>query len=261
VLRAVLSLSSPPDELLVIDDGSTDDSADLARELGATVIEHGDNRGLAAARNTALEHARGELVLFLDADAVPTSEIVRLLGGGLSAAGPGHAAAGGQLVEPPGGELPDRWRALFWRQTQGSRSLDDAPFVVGGCCCLRRRTALELGGFDPRFRTNGEDVELSARLRRSGLRLLYEPRAEAVHLRRDDLASLLRMVFRHSRDHVRALRSSGQSGREVIRNAARWGPVTLVSSLRRHRSLGLAALSPLCYGASLAGCAAGALGV
>ncbi len=261
VLQAASALRPRPDELLFVDDGSTDGSTDLARECGFQVLSHPQNRGLAAARNTALARARAELVLFLDADAVPRPDLARRITRGFE--DPRLAGVGGQVLEPAAGDaagaLPDRWRGHFWRQTQGAEALADAPFLVGACCCLRREAALACGGFDEGYRTNGEDVDLSVRLRRAGHRLAYEPAAQVMHLRRDSVSSLLRMIYRHSRDQVRALRRHGESPAAVVRNAARWGPVTLGSSLRRHRDPALAALCLPCHAASMAGCAAGLL--
>ena len=258
VLDGVAALDRAADELLLIDDGSTDPSARLAgQRAGVRVIAHETNRGLAAARNSALAAASGEVVVFLDADAIPDPDLLTRLTAGYD--DPTLVGVGGQLIEVRRGALADRWRSIFWRQTQGDAPLAQAPFVVGACCSLRRRAALAVGGFSAGFHTNGEDVELSVRLRRAGGRLAYDPQARAQHLRHDDLQSLLAMVFRHSRDHVCALRVNDEPSRHVVLAAARWGPVTLLSSLRRHRSPGLALLSPLCYGAALAGCAVGVL--
>ncbi len=256
VLAGVRRQAVAPDEVLVIDDGSRDDTARLARRLGARLEQHERNRGLAAARNTALEHASGDVVVFVDADAVPHPDLVRRLTAGYDDDAR-LAAVGGQILEIGGASAVDRWRAAFWRQTLGDRPLDDAPFVVGACCSVRRSAALAAGGFSPAYRTNGEDVDISVRLRASGQRLAYDPRALVYHGRRDTLSSLLTMIFRHSRDQVRALRGGGEPVSPVVLNALRWGPVTCVSSLRRHSSPTLGGLSMVCHGASLAGCAAG----
>jgi glycosyltransferase involved in cell wall biosynthesis len=255
VLDGVARLSPKPDDLLVVDDGSTDGSAELARHLGARVVEHGQNQGVSAARNTALEQSTSDIVLFIDADTVPHRDLVRHLTAGYE--DPHLAGIGGQVLESHTAGLANVWRCHFWRQTQGDRQLDRAPYVIGACFSLRRQAALDAGGFSSTFHTNGEDVELSIRLRHGGLRLMYRPRAQVRHLRRDNLTSLLAMIYRHQRDHVRALQHHDEPCYPVVHNALRWGPVTLLSSLHRHRSATLAALSPLCYGASLAGCISG----
>ena len=258
VLAGARRQSLAPDEILVVDDGSTDGTAALARRMGARVQRHPSNLGLAAARNTGLQHAAGDVVVFLDADAVPHPDLVLRLSAGY-ADDPSLAGVGGQILEIGNQGTADRWRALFWRQTQGEQALDHAPFVVGACCSLRREAALEAGGFAPGFRTNGEDVDLSVRLRARGQRLAYDPRAVVFHMRRDTVSSLLSMVFRHSRDHLLALRTGGEPIADVLLKALRWGPVTVISSLRRHGSPALSGLSVLCHGASVAGCAAGLL--
>jgi O-antigen biosynthesis protein len=255
VLDGVQRQSLPPDEVLVLDDGSTDETAHVARHAGARLVQHERNRGLAVARNTCLEQARGEIVVFIDSDAVPLPDLITHLAGARRYGDPTLGAVGGQVIEgPTSPRLPDRWRSLFWVQTQGPCPLERAPFFIGACCSVRRSAALTVGGFSRDFLTNGEDVELSIRLRRQGFRIAYEPRAQVLHLRQDHLRSLLAMIYRHSRDHVRALRIHDEPWWPIVRSALRWGPVTTVSSLRRHRSAALAALSPLCISASLAGC-------
>ena len=255
VLAGARRQSLAPLEVLVVDDGSTDGTADMALRMGARVKRHRRNLGLAAARNTGLTSATGDLVVFVDADTVPHPDLVRRLTVGY--VDPALAGVGGQVLEVGAVGTVDRWRASFWRQTQGERALDDAPFVVGACCSLRRAAARDAGGFAVGFHTNGEDVDLSVRLRARGLRLAYDPRAVVFHTRRDSLQSLLSMVYRHSRDHLLALRTGGEPVSPVLLQALRWGPVTVVSSLRRHGSPALTCLSVLCHGASLAGCMVG----
>ena len=129
VLAGVRRQAVAPDEVLVIDDGSRDDTARLARRLGARLEQHERNRGLAAARNTALEHASGDVVVFVDADAVPHPDLVRRLTAGYDDDAR-LAAVGGQILEIGGASAVDRWRAAFWRQTLGDRPLDDASISV-----------------------------------------------------------------------------------------------------------------------------------
>ncbi len=256
VLTAARAQTRPLDELLVVDDGSSDATARIAERAGARVLGHPRNLGLAEARNTALAEARGELIVFVDADAAPEPELVARLTGALD--DERVAGAGGQVLEPaaaaPSRPLPDRWRARFWRQTQGERRLDPAPFLIGACFAVRRRLALGAGGFDAAFRRAGEDVELSLRLLGRGCRLVYEPAARVVHLRQDTLPSLLHMVHLHAREQLRAHLRHAAPSAPLLANALRWGVIAAASSLRRERSLGLAALSPLCQAAHVSGC-------
>ncbi len=70
-LEGVFLQTRIPDEILVIDDGSTDRTASLAKEMGVRVISHPTNKGIAASRNTALKEASHPLIANIDADVVP----------------------------------------------------------------------------------------------------------------------------------------------------------------------------------------------
>ena len=69
VISSVMEQTHPPDEIIVVDDASTDESVDVIRQWPVTLLQHQSNRGPSAARNTALDAASGDVVLYIDADA------------------------------------------------------------------------------------------------------------------------------------------------------------------------------------------------
>src|SRR6185295_12734626 len=89
----------PDYEVILVDDGSTDDSAAIAREFGVRVLST-ENRGLSAARNTGLEAATGEIVAYIDDDAFPDPHWLTYLA--VTFRSTSHAAVGGPNIAPPG---------------------------------------------------------------------------------------------------------------------------------------------------------------
>ena len=69
-LTALLDAPGPAREIIVVDDGSRDDSANVAASLGVRTLQHADNLGCAAARNSGARHAAGPILVFVDADVV-----------------------------------------------------------------------------------------------------------------------------------------------------------------------------------------------
>lgn len=191
----------PADEILVVDDGSSDDSARIAESFaGVRVIRHERNRGLSAARNTAFHAARNEWVAALDADCVAQPRWLETL---VTRAARGDiAGAGGRLVETVQNSLGDRWRRQHLAQDWGMRASDEPGFLFGNNTLLRRSAVLAVGGYDERLRTNGEDVDISGKLRAAGHKLSYQPEAEVHHLRRDTWATALATYWRYRRNHT-----------------------------------------------------------
>ncbi len=200
-LEALAAQGRPPDEILVVDDGSDDGSADLAsawiRAQGgaARIVFHGVNRGLAQARNTALAEARGDWVASVDTDALADPGWL----GALEAAAladPGLSGVGGRLLEAYREAPGDAWRALHLAQHWGEDPVANPPFLYGSGTLYRRDHLLAVGGYDASLRTNYEDVDVCRRLYAAGRRLAYVPGALAFHQRRDTPSTVLETAWR-----------------------------------------------------------------
>jgi glycosyltransferase involved in cell wall biosynthesis len=187
-IQSVLDQSRPADEVLVVDDGSTDDSAAIIEQYPVILVSHAENRGLSAARNTALERATGDVLVFIDGDGVADTDLVRVLLTGYED-NPRVAGVGGQGVEVRIHTVADRWRRAHASQGHGDTAID-VEFLYGLCMSFRTELLRSIGGFDVTLRTNAEDMDIGLRLTRAGYRLRYLPEARVYHQRTDDLRSL-----------------------------------------------------------------------
>lgn len=202
-IESLLAQTLSPAEILVIDDGSRDNSAELAaRYPEVRLIRHERNRGLAAARNTAFRAARCELVGSLDADCIAAPDWLANLA--LHMSDHEIAGVGGSLSEGIQVSIADRWRRAHMPQEWGPASIRNPKFLFGCNNLFRKSMVLEAGGYDESMRTNGEDCDLSGRLRARGWQLIYDPAARATHLRSDSVRSILDTYWRWWKSGVNA---------------------------------------------------------
>jgi GT2 family glycosyltransferase len=190
-LRGVLALRYPHYEVIVVCDGCSDDSAAIASaHEGVRVIET-PNRGLAAARNTGLQAARGEIIAYIDDDAVPDPDWLAHLAATF-ASGP-YAAAGGPNVLPPGSSAVAQCVANApGGPTHVLLSDRDAEHIPGCNMAIRAAALREIGGFDTQFRAAGDDVDVCWRLLDHGRRIGFSPGAVVCHHRRATVSGYLR---------------------------------------------------------------------
>ena len=185
-----LTIVAPDAELIVVDDGSTDDSAAVAARAGARVVRQASNAGAAAARNAGARAAAGEILVFVDADVVAAPDAVARLVAILHADPDVAAVFGSYDDRPRAPGLVSQYRNLLHHFVHQHGAHDASTFWAG--LGAVRRTAFDLvGGFDPRVR-GIEDIELGYRLRAKGFRIRLDPRIQGTHLKRWTLGSVLR---------------------------------------------------------------------
>jgi glycosyltransferase involved in cell wall biosynthesis len=186
------ALDALPDDVsvVVVDNQSTDGSVAVARDAGATVVENDVNAGFAAGANQGAALGDGELVLFLNPDAVIDGPNLHALVAGLERAGPTAGIASPRIRYDTGEEQRVAWHfptsTVAWREALGLHRWmpHDATwgFVVGSCFLVRRSVFESLGGFDTRFWLYGEEADLCRRAANTGVHAMVVDDAIAVHV-------------------------------------------------------------------------------
>jgi GT2 family glycosyltransferase len=191
--RAAFDLTT---EVLVLDNGSRDGSAEMARAHGAVdqVIALGERRGKAFCDSELLRRATGRYALLLNEDSELTPGATRALYEALEQDGEA-ACAGARLVRPDGGaqacawRFPSPWTALAGAlalhrllvvQSRGRRTRR-VDWCQSSAMLVRREAARAVGYLDEDFFVYSDEVDFAKRLREAGWRSLYVPAAVAVH--------------------------------------------------------------------------------
>lgn len=192
-LEALNQSETKPLEIIVVDDCSTDESADVARERGAKVLTTPRNMGPAGARNLAAEHARGEVLLFVDADVVVEKDTLRKVAARFDE-DPGLAALFGSYDDAPEeGNFLSQFKNLQHHYVHQTSNPEASTFWAG-LGAVRREIYREAGGFDcAKFEVPSiEDIELGVRLRAAGFRIVLDPSITAKHLKRWKFVNLVK---------------------------------------------------------------------
>ena len=196
-------------EVLIVSDGSTDGTEAF---LGAvkTPFElqafFQPNQGAAAARNYGISQARGEIVLFIDDDVIPTPQLIQehlryhVLYGSC-------AVVIGTMLTPPDFRMSPwvRWEqemlAKQYHDMNAGKWKPTARQFYTGNTSLPRRFLIESGGFDPNFR-RAEDVELAYRLADAGLEFYFNPQAIGYHYAERSFSSWLEIPYAYGCNDV-----------------------------------------------------------
>jgi glycosyltransferase involved in cell wall biosynthesis len=189
-LQSLTKLNYPNYEVLVVDDGSTDATGEIARRFPVRLL-CGGRVGLSGARNLGLEHADGEIVAYIDADAQADPEWLTYLA--LSLEAPQAAGAGGPNPVPP--DDPPISQCVA-RAPGGPIHVlldDESAEHVPGCnMAFWRERLLEIGGFDPVYHAAGDDVDACWKLLDLGYKIQFHASALVWHRRRNSVQAFWR---------------------------------------------------------------------
>lgn len=203
-LDACRAVDWPDKEIIVVDDGSTDDTAGVVARFPEVMLVRRPNGGPAAARNSGWRAARGDVVFFTDSDCLPHGDVLQKIAPHFNR--PETAGAGGTYGIANGHSLLARLihMEIMWRHRNMGGDVD----FLGSFNCAYRRSALErVGGFNEEYKNaSGEDNDLSYRVLKSGYKLAFEKGAAVDHFHEESLTQYLARQYRHGMWRVKLLK-------------------------------------------------------
>jgi glycosyltransferase involved in cell wall biosynthesis len=180
-----------PCEILVVANGDTDGSRELAAAMGVRVLRSTTPLGPAAARNLGASEAVGDVLLFVDADVTVPPDAVGIVARAFED-DPDLAAVFGSYDDAPSEhDFFSQYRNLLHHYVHQTAREEASTFWTG-CGAIRQDIFLASGGFDERYpRPSIEDIELGYRLRRSGHKIRLHKALQVKHLKRWSAVSML----------------------------------------------------------------------
>jgi glycosyltransferase involved in cell wall biosynthesis len=181
-------------ECIIVDDGSTDGSPELAQQYGAVLLHTSQAKsGPAVARNLGAQSAGGDILFFIDADILVYPDSLHKVAANFQAGRrPIAACFGSYDDEPAEPNFLSQYKNLQHHYVHQSGSSEASTFW-SGCGAIRREIFLEMGGFPTHYgRPSIEDIELGYRLRAAGHHIHLDKSLQVKHLKKWTLSNLLR---------------------------------------------------------------------
>ena len=190
-LESLGKINYPNYEVILVDDGSTDNTAEIAAKFPKVRYLHQSNHGLSHARNTGANAAKGEVFAYTDSDCMADPDWLYYLIGTLTSSD--YAGVGGPNVSPPARNSIQACVAAAPGGPSHVLLTDTVAEHIPGCNMAFYRWAFEnVGGFDPEYRKAGDDVDFCWRLQQAGFVIAFSPTAIVWHHRRFTLREFMK---------------------------------------------------------------------
>lgn len=187
-LESLRAIDYPNFEVVIVDDGSRDRTAEVAAEFPEFRLVRQPNRGLSIARNVGLHAARGEIVAYTDSDCVVDPHWLTLMVNAM-VEGDMDGCGGPNYAPPEEGRIEACVAAAPGAPCHVLTAEDRAEHLAGCNMVFRKSVLIALGGFDPQFTAAGDDVDICWRALESGFVLGFCPGAFVWHFRRNTISA------------------------------------------------------------------------
>lgn len=212
-LQAIGASRLRPDEVIVVSDGGEDDETNrIAHSSGARVVSLSRRVGPGGARNAGVSEARGDLLVFVDADVCVQPEAIGTLTGALERDPKIDAVFGSYDSSPPRPNIVSQYRNLLHHFVH-QRGREDAFTFWAGLGAIRRAAFERIHGFDAeRYPYPSiEDIDLGNRLRKSGGQMQLVKTAQGTHLKHWSLLGMISTdIFRRGLPWTELILASGK---------------------------------------------------
>lgn len=192
-LESVRRQTIPIDDVVVIDDGSTDASAAIARACGARVVAYDENLGRGAARARGMVEARHGIILWVDATgSLPVDFVATALPWFDN---PAVAAVFARADDPVPNGVAGRWRARHLFRVDAKREATHHASLITGGSVLLRSAVMSVGNFNAAMH-HAEDAELGSRLLAAGYDVVSDPRLRVISIGQNTVRQVLERYWR-----------------------------------------------------------------
>ncbi|GMQ91829.1 MAG: hypothetical protein BMS9Abin11_1144 [Gammaproteobacteria bacterium] len=196
-LEAALASKYADFEVIVVDDGSDDNSIDIIKNFPCKLIQLPEHSGASRARNIAASEAQGDILFFTDADCLLEEDTLAVAYKTLRSAGPKVVIGGTYTRIPYDNNFFSRFQSIFINHFETKRA-ENPNYVATHAMIINADTFRDNSGFNEQFLPIIEDVEFSHRLRRHGYKLTINPEIQVRHIFNFSLSKSLLNALRKS---------------------------------------------------------------